>query len=98
VGELERPTPELKRRLRKQWGFERTERILDQYLTAGIREFQLSHLDRMHTIAADQLVRRGNRIAGLLEASDNPLNRERLMRLWEAWLRDVEAKLAEPWY
>jgi hypothetical protein len=95
--ELARPSPELTRRLRKQWGRERAEVVIDRLLHARLREFDLHETDRLYTIAEGQLIRRGNRIANMLSTT-NPLNRDGLERMWDAWLATVEALLAEKFY
>src|SRR6266545_3751806 len=95
--ELARPSPELMRRLRKQWGRERAEIVIDRLLNARLREFALYEKDRLYTIFEQQLIRRGNRIANMLK-NTNPLNRDGLQRIWDAWLADAEALLAEKFY
>ena len=95
--ELARPSPELVRRLRKQWGRERAEVVIDRLLNARLREFDLYETDRLYSIFEQQLIRRGNRIANMLSTT-NPLNKDGLKRLWDAWLANVEALLAEKFY
>jgi hypothetical protein len=90
--EVRRPSVVQLRELRKRWG-SLAPRAREELFKAALKEFRIRHLDQMHDLVTEMHVKRAERIARELEATDNPLTKELLMRQVETWLRQVEREL-----
>jgi hypothetical protein len=89
MGELEvrRPTNQEMKQARKRWGWARADQATEELFKAAVKEFRLRHLDHMHDLLTQLHVKRGERIARELEATDNPLTKEMLLRQAADWVR-----------
>lgn len=90
--EVKRPSAIELRELRRRWG-SLAPRAREELFKAALKEFRIRHLDYLHDLVTGLHVKRAERIARELEATDNPLTKELLLRQAETWLRQVEQEL-----
>ena len=79
------------RRLRKELNYEQAQRLMQEHLSAVVRELRLSHAYKMQGRIIEMHVELGERIADKLAETDNPLVHDALKRTFQNWLARAEA-------